>query len=35
VIGCDEPDAPVPDFAAAGNVFFDNDGGDVGTCQAP
>jgi hypothetical protein len=34
VVGCDEPDAPVPDFAAAGNQFFDNGGGDVGTCQA-
>lgn len=34
IIGCDEPDAPVPDFAAAGNQFFDNGGGDVGSCQA-
>lgn len=35
IIGCDETDAPVPDFVAAGNQFFDNGGGDVGTCQAP
>jgi hypothetical protein len=35
IIGCDEPGAPVPDFVAAGNQFFDNGGGDVGTCQAP
>jgi len=33
LIGCDEPDAPVPDFAAAGNLFFNNGGGDVGSCQ--
>ena len=34
IVGCDEPDAPVPDFVAAGNQFFDNGGGEVGTCQA-
>jgi hypothetical protein len=34
VVGCDEPDAPVPDFVAAGNQFFDNGEGDFGACQA-
>jgi hypothetical protein len=32
VLGCDELDAPVPDFAAAGNQFFENGEGDVAAC---
>ncbi len=32
VVSCDEPGAPIPDFAAAGNEFFGNGAGDVSTC---
>jgi hypothetical protein len=33
LITCDDVDSPVPDFAAAGNLFFGNDDGDVSTCS--
>jgi hypothetical protein len=32
-VTCDDVDSPIPDFAAAGNLFFGNDGGDVSTCS--
>jgi hypothetical protein len=33
IISCDATDSPVPDFEAQGNLFFGNDGGDVGVCS--
>ncbi len=32
-IACDAVDAPVPDFAADGNQFFENGAGDVSACE--
>jgi hypothetical protein len=32
-LSCDAVDSPVPDFAAAGNLFFANGDGDVSTCS--
>jgi hypothetical protein len=31
-LSCDAIDSPVPDFDAAGNLFFGNGGGDVSSC---
>jgi hypothetical protein len=33
-LSCDAVDSPVPDFDAAGNLFFGNGGGDVSTCSS-
>jgi hypothetical protein len=33
VVRCAEFDAPIPDFAAAGNQFFENGEGDVSPCD--
>lgn len=32
-VTCDEAAAPIPDFEADGNQFFNNNGGDVSTCD--
>ncbi|MDP2343099.1 MAG: hypothetical protein Q8O67_19235 [Deltaproteobacteria bacterium] len=32
-ITCDELNAPIPDFAADGNQFFENGAGDVSVCE--